>query len=109
MAHLGLLADAGPMSRDGEPVAGLGALVSVRFLVHRGVWHIARTLYGNVGPALRGQRTTLLTLFLIESPRVQRPELKVRDPTAGGRLLGLDRETEIKTLRRAFGRLATHY
>ena len=110
MAYLGLLEDAAPMFRDGERVPGLGALLGVPFLVHSGVLRIARKLYGGIGPAFYGLRTTLLTLFLMALLRVQRPEqLKERDPATFGRLLGLDRAPEVKTLRRALGRLAAHH
>ena len=42
--------------------------------------------------------------------RIQRPEqLKEHDPAAFGRLLGLDRAPEVKTLRRRLTRLAAHH
>jgi hypothetical protein len=52
----------------------------------------------------------LLTLLLMALLRIQRPEhLKERDPAAFGRLLGLDRAPEVKTLRRQLARLAAHH
>jgi hypothetical protein len=61
------------------------------------------------GPAFYGLRTTLLTLVLMALLRIKRPEqLKERDPAAFGRLLGLDRAPEVKTLRRGLTRLAAH-
>src|SRR5262249_47136126 len=55
-------------------------------------------------------RTTLLTLLLMALLRIKRPEqLKERDPAAFGRLLGLDRAPEVKTLRRRLTRLAAHH
>ena len=110
MAYLGLLDDAAPIFRDGERVAGTGALLAVPFLVQSGLLRIARRLYGGIGPAFYGLRTTLLTLFLMALLRIQRPEqLKEHNPAALGRLLGLDRAPEVKTLRRALGRLAAHH
>jgi hypothetical protein len=51
-----------------------------------------------------------VTLFLMALLRIQRPEqLKQRDPATLGRLLGLDRAPEVKTLRRGLGRLAAHH
>jgi hypothetical protein len=51
----------------------------------------------------------LLTLVLMALLRIKRPEqLKERDPAAFGRLLGLDRAPEVKTLRRQLTRLAAH-
>jgi prepilin-type processing-associated H-X9-DG protein len=42
--------------------------------------------------------------------RIKRPEhLKERDPAAFGRLLGLDRAPEVKTLRRRLTRLAAYH
>jgi len=110
MAYLGLLDDAAPIFRDGSQVPGVGALLALPYLVHSGVLRIARKLYGEIGPAFYGLRTTLVTLFLMALLRIQRPEqLKERNPAAFGRLLGLDRAPEVKTLRRQLGRLAAHH
>lgn len=110
LAHAGLLEDAAPIFRDGSQVAGAGVLLAMPFLVHSGVLQIARKLYGEIGPAFYGLRTTLVTLFLMALLRIQRPEqLKERDPASLGRLLGLDRAPEVKTLRRRLGRLAAHH
>jgi len=52
----------------------------------------------------------LLTLLFMALLRIKRPEhLKERDPAAFGRLLGLDRAPEVKTLRRRLTRLAAHH
>ncbi|MGH8291584.1 MAG: putative transposase [Steroidobacteraceae bacterium] len=110
LAHAGLLDDAVPMFRDGQRVPGAGVLLAVPYLVHSGLLRIARKLYGGIGPAFYGLRTTLATLFLMALLRIQRPEqLKERDPAALGRLLGLDRAPEVKTLRRGLGRLAAQH
>jgi transposase len=109
MAYLGLLDDAAPIFRDGSQVPGVGVLLALPYLVHGGLLQIARKLYGEIGPAFYGLRTTLVTLYLMALLRIQRPEqLKERDPAAFGRVLGLDRAPEVKTLRRALGRLAAH-
>ena len=110
MAYLGLLDDAAPMFRDASQVPGVGVLLALPYLAHSGVLRIARKLYGEIGPAFYGLRTTLVTLFLMALLRIQRPEqLKERDPAAFGRVLGLDRAPEVKTLRRALGRVAAHH
>ena len=71
---------------------------------------ISRKLYGEIGPAFYGLRTTLLTLLFMALLRIKRPEhLKERDPAAFGSLLGLDRAPEVKTLRRRLTRLAAHH
>jgi transposase len=110
LAHAGLLDDAAPLFRDGERIGGVGVLLAVPYLVHSGLLRIARKLYGGIGPAFYGLRTTLVTLFLMALLRIQRPEqLKERDPANFGRLLGLDRAPEVKTLRRKLTRLAAQH
>ena len=111
LAYLGLLDDAAPIFRDGSQVSGVGVLLALPCLVHSGLMQIARKLYGKIGPAFYGLRTTLLTLFLMALLRIQRPEqLKERDPAALGRLLGLDRSTRGQDpARRQLGRVAAHH
>ena len=109
LAHLGLLDDAAPLFREGVSVPGTGALLAIPCLVESGLFRISRKLYGEIGPAFYGLRTTLLTLLLMALLRIKRPEhLKERDPAAFGRLVGLDRAPEVKTLRRRLTRLAAH-
>ncbi|MDP2640460.1 MAG: hypothetical protein Q8Q16_07315 [Betaproteobacteria bacterium] len=109
LAHLGLLDDAAPIFRDGSQVPGVGVLLAIPALVESGLLRISRKLYGEIGPAFYGLRTTLLTLLLMALLRIQRPEhLKEQDPSAFGRLLGLDRAPEVKTLRRKLTRLAAY-
>jgi transposase len=110
LAYLGLLDDAAPLFREGSSVAGAGVLLALPCLVESGLFRISRKLYGDIGPAFYGLRTTLLTLLLMALLRIKRPEhLKERDPAAFGRLLGLDRAPEVKTLRRRLTRLAAHH
>jgi len=79
-------------------------------LVESGLLQISRKLYGDIGPAFYGLRTTLLTFLLMALLRIKRPEhLKEKDPAAFGRLLGLDRAPEVKALRRRLARLAAHH
>ena len=110
LAYMGLLDDAAPLFRDGERVPGAGVLLAMPLLVDSGLFRISRKLYGEIGPAFYGLRTTLLTLLLMALLRIQRPEhLKERDPAAFGRLLGLDRAPEVKTVRRKLTRLAAYH
>jgi transposase len=110
LAHLGLLDDAAPLFREGRSVPGIGVLLALPCLVESGLFRISRKLYGDTGPAFYGLRTTLLTLLFMALLRIKRPEhLKERDPAALGRLLGLDRAPEVKTLRRRLSRLAAHH
>ncbi len=110
LAYLGLLDDAAPLFRDGSSVPGVGVLLAVPALMESGLLRISRKLYGEIGPAFYGLRTTLLTLLLMALSRIQRPEhLKEQDPAAFGRVLGLDRAPEVKTLRRKLTRLAAYH
>jgi transposase len=110
LAHLGLLDDAAPLFCEESSVPGVGVLLALPCLVASGLFEISRKLYGEIGPAFYGQRTTLLTLLLMALLRIKRPEqLKEKDPAAFGRLLGLDRAPEVKTLRRRLTRLAAQH
>src|SRR5262252_10128498 len=110
LACLGLLDDAAPLFREGSSVPGAGVLLALPCLVASGLFQISRKLYGETGPAFYGLRTTLLTLLLMALLRIKRPEqLKEKDPAAFGRLLGLDRAPEVKTLRRRLTRLAAQH
>ncbi|MDP3769214.1 MAG: hypothetical protein Q8S13_14475, partial [Dehalococcoidia bacterium] len=112
-ARLGLLDDAAPLFRCGTRVPRAGALLAVPALTQTGVFDCAQAVFGSIGPAFYGLRTTLLALLLMALLRIKRPEaLKEHAPPDLGRLLGLDRAPEVKTLRRklsalaAFGRAA---
>jgi transposase len=109
LAYLGKLHDAAPLFRNGSQVQGAGVLIAIPLLIDSGIFDISQKLYGGIGPAFYGLRTTLLTLLLMALLRIQRPEhLKERDPAALGRLLGLDRAPEVKTIRRKLNRMASH-
>jgi len=106
-AYLGLLDDAAPVFRAGTRVPNAGVLCALPALVDSGIFPIARDIYGSLGPAFYGLRTTLVVLLLMALLRIKRPEgLKEHVPDDLGRLLGLDRAFEVKTLRRKLTRLA---
>jgi transposase len=108
-ACIGLLDDAAPLFRPGFQVPGAGVLLAIPALVDSGVFEIAREIYGSIGPAFYGLRTTLVTLLMMALLRIKRSEgLKEHSPQSLGRLLGLDRSPEVKTLRRKLARLAVH-
>jgi transposase len=107
LAYLGLLDDAAPLFRSGPRLPRAGVLLAIPALVGSGVLDIAREVYGSIGPAFCGLRTTVLALLLLALLRIKRPEaLKEHHPEDLGRLLGLDRAPEVKTLRRKLTRLA---
>ena len=110
LACFGLLDDAAPVFGNRAAVLGAGVLVAIPFLVNSGIFRISRRLYGEIGPAFYGLRTTLLTLLLMALLRIKGTEgLKERDPAMLGRILGLDRAPELKTVRRKLTRLASHH
>lgn len=107
LARLGLLDDADPLFQPGPRVPKAGVLLAVPALVQSGAFECARDVYGSIGPAFYGLRTTILGLTLLALLRVKRPEaLKEHSPSELGRVLGLDRAPEVKTLRRKLARLA---
>jgi len=110
LACLGLLDDATPIFGDVRGVPGAGVLCAVPFLIAGGIFRIAHKLYGEIGPAFYGTRTTFMTLLMMAVGRIKRPEtLKEHDPQALGRVLGLDRAPEVKTLRKKLTRLASYH
>jgi len=108
LARLGLLEDAPPLFGAATAVPRAGVLLALPVLVTSGVFECAQKIYGSLGPAFYGLRTSLLTLLLMALWRIKRPEgLKEYSPQDLGRVLGLDRAPEVKTLRRKLARLAT--
>jgi transposase len=107
MACLGLLEEAAPLFGSQSNVSRAGVLLALSPLVRSGVFECAQEIYGSLGPAFYGLRTSLLTLLLMALWRIKRPEaLKEHSPQDLGRVLGLDRAPEVKTLRRKLTRLA---
>ena len=107
LAYLGMLDDAAPLFPSGAHVPHGGVLLALPSLVESGIFTIARKIYGSIGPAFYGLRTTFITLLLMALLRIKRPEaLKEHSPEDLGRVLGLDRAPEVKTLRRKLSRLA---
>ncbi len=107
LAALGLLDDAAPLFECGARVPGAGVLLALPALIASDVLTVAREVYGTLGPAFYGLRTTVLTLLFMALLRLKRPEtLKEHAPQDLGRVLGLDRAPEVKTLRRKLTRLA---
>ena len=107
LARLGLLEDAMPLFAEAEQLPRAGVLLAVPLLVHHGVLPIFEKVYGSLGPAFYGLRTTVVTLFLLALLRIKRPEnLKEYGPGDLGRIVGLDRAPEVKTVRRKLSRMA---
>lgn len=107
-ACLGLLDDAAPIFRTACRVPHAGVLLALPALVDSGIFTCAREVYGTIGPAFYGLRTSFVAMLLMALLRIKRPEaLKEHVPDDLGRILGLDRAPEVKTLRRKLRRLAS--
>lgn len=107
LAAMGRLDDAAPLFARAEHLAGAGVLLAIPSLVASGLLSVARKIYGTLGPAFYGLRTTLVAYVLLALLRIPRPEmLKEYAPGDLGRIVGLDRLPEVKTLRRKLARLA---
>jgi prepilin-type processing-associated H-X9-DG protein len=107
LARLGKINDAAPLFAPGDDVPRAGVLLVIPALLKTGVFDCAQNVFGDIGPAFYGLRTTILTLLLMALLRIKRPEaLKEHAPPALGRVLGLDRAPEVKTLRRKLSTLA---
>ncbi|TAN56544.1 MAG: helix-turn-helix domain-containing protein [Magnetospirillum sp.] len=107
LARLGKIDDAEPIFTPGRRVPRAGVLLAIPALAQSGIFSVAEEVYGHIGPAFYGLRTTMVALLLLALLRIKRPEgLKEHAPPELGRLLGLDRAPEVKTMRRKLTRLA---
>ena len=108
LARWGLLGEgAVPVFTPGAryPLAGL--LLAVPALEDTGLLDAARQVYGRLKDGFYGLTATLLTLVFLALAGEPRAEGATRvPPGALGRVLGLDRAPEVKTIRRKLGELA---
>jgi hypothetical protein len=108
LARWGLLGEgAVPVFTSGAryPLAGL--LLAVPALEDTGLLDAARQVYGRLKDGFYGLTATLLTLVFLALAGEPRAEGATRvPPGALGRVLGLDRAPEVKTIRRKLGELA---
>ena len=108
LARWGLLGEgAVPVFAPGAryPLAGL--LLALPALEGTGLLDAAREVYGRLKDGFYGLTATLLTLVFLALAGEPRAEGATRVPPAAlGRVLGLDRAPEVKTIRRKLGELA---
>ena len=108
LARWGLLGEgAVPVFTPGAryPLAGL--LLALPALEGTGLLAAAREVYGRVKDGFYGLTATLLTLVFLALAGEPRAEGATRVPPAAlGRVLGLDRAPEVKTIRRKLSELA---
>ena len=88
------------------PLAGL--LLALPALQHTGLLACARTVYGRIRSGFYGLELVLVACVFLALLREPRAEGATRVPPAAlGRVLGLDRAPEVKTIRRKLAELAT--
>ncbi len=108
LARWGLLGEgAGPVFVPGAryPLAGL--LLVLPALESTGLLEAARQVYGRLRNGYYGLAATLLTMVFLALAGEPRAEGATRvPPGALGRVLGLDRAPEVKTIRRKLAELA---
>lgn len=106
LACAGVIEDAMPVFAPGRQVPGAGALLAVPVIQDSGVLTVFEDVVRTLGPAFYGLRTVVMTLLFMALLRIKRPErLRTQRPVDLGRVLGLDRAPEVKTLRRKLGQL----
>src|SRR5437016_11711891 len=107
-AALGLLEHALPLFATAQNPPRAGVLLVIPALVASGLLSAAEKIYGSLRPSFYGLRTTLVAYVLLALLRIPRPEaLKEYSPRELGRIVGLDRMPEVKTLRRKLSQLAS--
>ena len=106
-ARAGLLVEAAPVITQGAGLPLAGALTLLPALAVTGLLDVAEQVYGRRRAGFYGLRSLLLALVFAAAVGAPRAEALGRvDPADLGRLLGLDRAPEVKTVRRRVGELA---
>jgi len=107
IARWGLLGEAAPVFTPGAKYPLAGLLLALPALEAAGLLGCARDVYGRLRNGFYGLDTTLVTLVFLALLREPRAEGATRiPPGALGRVLGLDRAPEVKTIRRKLAELA---
>lgn len=106
-ARRGELAEAPPVICEGASLPMAGALLILPTLAATGLVAAAEEVYDKAKAAFYGLRSLVLAMVFAAVVGEARAEGLTRlDPVDIGRLLGLDRAPEVKTLRRRLERLA---
>ena len=96
-----------PVFTPGAKVPLAGLLLALPALAGTGLLASARAVYGRLGTGSTGLETVLVLLAFLALLREPRAEGASRIPPAAlGRVPGLDRAPEVKTIRRKLGELA---
>ncbi len=106
-ARAGALTEAPPVICEGASLPLAGALIILPAVVATGLLGCSERVYSTGRAAFYGLRSLVLSVVfacLLGEPRAE--GLTRVDPTDVGRLLGLDRAPEVKTMRRRMDELA---
>src|SRR5450830_5447 len=108
-ARFGDLAEAPVVLTEGAHLPLVGLLLALPTLEMTGLLDVAAATFGPMSNGFYGLRATLLTGVFLALLREPRAEGATRiAPADLGRVLGLDRAPEVKTLRRKLSELAAH-
>lgn len=108
-AHAGLLEQAPVVFTQGAHLPMAGLLLILPALETTGLLAAVQQTYGRLRNGFYGLRSTVLTLLFLALLRDPRAEGATRiRPADLGRVLGLDRAPEVKTLRRKLTELSSH-
>jgi hypothetical protein len=108
-ARFGDLTEAPVVFTEGAQLPLVGLLLGLPALEMTGLLEVAAETFGPMSNGFYGLRATMLTgvfMALLREPRAQ-GATRIR-PGDLGRVLGLDRAPEVKTLRRKLAELAAH-
>ncbi|MEA2091529.1 MAG: helix-turn-helix domain-containing protein [Campylobacterota bacterium] len=101
LAAKGLMQDAPPLFSDCEHAEWAGGFMALAMLSQDAVLTTAMRVYKTLGSSFYGLRTMIVTWVLMALLRIKSNEgIRKKDVRSLGRLLGLDRAPEVKTLRR---------
>ena len=107
LARWGLLGHAGPVFTEGAGLPRLGMLLALPALCSTGLFDAAHEVYTAMKNGFYGLPSVLMTMAFLALAREPRAEGATRIPPQDlGRLLGLDRAPEVKTIRPKLGELA---
>jgi len=106
-AKLRLLEEAEVQFVSGQEVPNAGVLIAMALFSRTKLFDVAQQVYGRLRPAFYGLGHLLRVLCVMAMLRLKRTEhLASVSPPALGRVLGLDRAPEVKTVRRKLGEIA---
>ncbi|CAG4929244.1 putative transposase [Acidithrix sp. C25] len=107
LARFGLLESATPVFTQGAGLARLGSLLILPTLAQTGLFSSAKKTYHSLSDGFYSLSATILTMVFLAVFREPLAEGATRIPPSDlGRLLGLDRAHEVKTIRRKLSEIA---